>query len=64
MAVATRVVGDPAVAAVFAALDMTAEGGRTAVLDGRHHLELAKAEMPGVGFAPDGPVAMEDVRDL
>jgi hypothetical protein len=30
MAVATRVVGDPAVTAILAALDMTAEGGRAA----------------------------------
>jgi hypothetical protein len=64
MAVAARVVGNPAVAALFAALDMTAEDGRAAVLDGRHHLELAKAEMPGIGSPPGGAVAMEDVRDL
>jgi len=64
MAVAARVVGDPAVAAIFAALDMAAEDGRAAVLDGRHHLELAKAEMPGVGFAPGGAMVMKDVGDL
>src|SRR5262244_2302821 len=34
MPVATRVVGDPAVAALLTALDMTAEGSRAAVLDG------------------------------
>ena len=33
MAVATLVVGDPAVAAILAALDMAAEGGRAALLD-------------------------------
>ena len=33
-----RVVGNPTVAAILTALDMTAEGGRAAVLDGRHHL--------------------------
>jgi hypothetical protein len=38
MAVAARVVGDPAVAAILAPLDMTAERGRAAALDGRHHL--------------------------
>ena len=38
MAVAAGVVGDTAVAAILAALDMTAEGRRAAVLDGRHHL--------------------------
>ena len=64
MAVAARVVGDPAVAAVLAALDMAAEGGRAAALDGRHHLELAEAHMPGIGLAPGGAMAMEDVRDL
>jgi hypothetical protein len=52
------------VAAVLAALDMTAEDGRAAVLDGRHHLELAKADTPGIGSPPGGPVAMEDVCDL
>jgi len=46
------------VAAVIAAFDMAAEDGRAAVLDGRHHLELAKADMPGIGSPPGGPVAM------
>ena len=64
MAVAAGVVGDPAVAAILAALDMAAEGGRAAVLDGRHHLELAQAHMPGIGPAPVGPMAMKDVCDL
>ena len=64
MAVATRVVGNPAVAAIFAALDVPAEGGRAAALDGRHHLQLAEAEMPGIGFAPGGAMAVEDVCDL
>jgi len=64
MPVATRVVGDPAMAAILTALDVAAEGSRAAVLDGRHHLELAKADMPGIGLAPGGPVAMEDVCDL
>src|SRR5260370_35073240 len=64
MTVAARVVGDPAVAAILTALDMAAEGGRAAVLDGRHHLELAEAHMPGVGSAPSGPMVMKDVGDL
>jgi hypothetical protein len=34
MAAAAGVVGDPAVAAILAALDMAAEGGRAALLDG------------------------------
>jgi hypothetical protein len=33
------VVGDPAMAAILAALDVAAERGRAAALDGRHHLE-------------------------
>src|SRR5512146_1795750 len=43
---------------------MAAENGRAAALDGRHHLELTEAEMPGIGLAPSGAVAMEDVCDL
>jgi hypothetical protein len=34
MAVAARIVGDPAVAAILAALDMATEGSQAAVLDG------------------------------
>src|SRR6202040_1035517 len=64
MPVAAGVVGDPAVAALRAALDMTAEGGRAAALDSRHHLELAEADMPGIGLAPGGPMAVKDVCDL
>src|ERR1700730_4569918 len=47
MTVAARVVGDPAVAVILTALDMATEGRQAAVLDGRHHLELAEAHMPG-----------------
>jgi hypothetical protein len=64
MAVATRVVGDAAVAALLAALDMAAESSRAATLDRRHHLELAEAHMPRIGRAPCGAIAMEDVCDL
>ena len=64
MAVATRVVGDAAVAAVLAALDMTAEGGRAALLDRRHDLELTEAQMPSIGSTPVGSMAMKDVCDL
>ena len=64
MPVAARVVGDPAVAAILTTLDMAAEGSRAAVLDGRHHLELAKAHMPGAGPAPSGTVVMKDVGNL
>src|SRR5206468_3233207 len=43
---------------------MTTQGGRTAVLDGRHHLELAQAQMPGIGTAPGGAMLTKDVGDL
>ena len=64
MAVATGVVRNPAVAAVLTTLDMAAERSRAAVLDGRHHLELVEAEMPGIGPAPVDPMAMKNVCDL
>src|ERR1700693_2805758 len=64
MAGAARGVGDPAVAAILPTLDMTAERGRAAALDGRHHLELAEAHMPGIGPAPGGAMVMKDVGDL
>ena len=51
-------------ATVLAALDMGAEGGGAAGLDGRHDLELAKADVAGMGRAPGGPVSAEDVGDL
>lgn len=60
----TRVVGDPAVAAVLAALDMTAKGGGAAGLDRCHHLELAEAHVACVGGAPGGAMVAEDVRNL
>ena len=58
------VVGDAAVAAVLAALDVSAEGGGATGLDGRHDLELAKAEVAGMGRPKGGPVTAEDVGDL
>ncbi len=64
MAIAARVVGDTAVAAIFAALDMPAERGGAALLDRRHDLELTQAHMSGIGPAPVGPIAMKDVCDL
>ena len=64
MAVATRIVGDAAVAAVFAALDMAAEGRRAALLDRRHDLQLTEAHMSGIGPTPVGSMAMKDVCDL
>src|SRR6266850_8515860 len=37
---------------------------RAAVLDRRHHLELAEADMAGVGLAPRPAMAAEDIRNL
>src|SRR5215831_16951470 len=43
---------------------MAAEGCRAAVLDRRHDLELAEADMAGIGRTPCRPVVAEDIRDL
>ena len=66
MPVAAGVVSDLGVAArlVLAAHDMPAERCRSAVLDRRHHLELAEADMAGVGLAPRRSMAAEDIRNL
>src|SRR5277367_2859969 len=50
--------------AVFAACDMAAERRRAAVLDRRHHFQLAKAHMAGVGLTPSRAMVAEDIRDL
>jgi hypothetical protein len=50
--------------ALLTARDMPAESRGAAVLDRRHHLQLAKAHMAGVGFAPRRSMVAEDVRDL
>ena len=52
------------VAAVLAGRDVAAERRRAATLDRRHHLELAEAEVTGIGGTPRGPVVAEDIRDL
>jgi len=62
--VAAAVVGDRGVGAVLAARNVSAEGRRTAVLDGAHHLELEQADVAAVGKTPRGTVVAEDVRDL
>lgn len=46
--VAAGVVGDPPVPAIIASFDVTAQRRGAAVLDRRHDLELAEAQMPGV----------------
>ncbi len=50
--------------AVLAAFDITAERGGAAGLDGGHDLELAEAEVAGMGRPEGGAVSAEDVRDL
>jgi hypothetical protein len=35
-----------------------------AAFDGRHHFQLPKADVTGVGATPRRPVATEDIRDL
>ena len=64
MPVATAIKSDAAVPAVLARLDMTAKRCGAAGLDRRHHLQLAEAQMAGMGRAPGGAMAMEDVGDL
>lgn len=64
MPVAAGVVGDPPVPAVVAGLDVTAQRGGAAGLNRRHDLELAEAQMPGMGCAIGGPGTSEDVGDL
>src|SRR5882762_2495054 len=66
MPVTTGVVGDLRMAAllVLAARDMAAERRRAAVLDRRHHLELAEADMAGIGLTPCRSMAAEDIRNL
>src|SRR6202011_524627 len=52
MPIATAIIGDDFVGAVFTARDMPAEGRRAAALDRRHYLQLAEAHVAGVGLAP------------
>jgi hypothetical protein len=46
------------------ALDVPAEGGGAAALDGRHDLELSEAEVTGISRPKGGPCGGEDVGDL
>ena len=66
MAVAAAVVADERVAAalVVTARNVTSERCRTAALGGRHHLQLPKAHVAAIGFAPSGTVVAEDIRNL
>ena len=49
---------------VLAARNMTSERRRAAALDGRHHLQLAKAHMAAIGLTPSGTMVAEDIRNL
>jgi len=62
--VAARTTGDVLVRTVFAPRDVAAKRGGAALLDGRHHLQLLEADVPGIGGTPCRPVVAEDVRDL
>src|SRR5262249_10137270 len=64
MPIATGVVGNTQVCAGLAAFDMTAQNRRSAALDRRHHLELAEADMAGMGHTPSRSAAAENVRHL
>jgi hypothetical protein len=45
--------------AVLTSRDMAAERRGAAALDGAHHLELAEAQMTGMGSTPGGAVGAE-----
>jgi hypothetical protein len=64
MPIAAAIIGDDFVGAVFAARDMPAEGRRATALDRRHYLQLAEAQVAGIGLAPCRSVVAEDIRDL
>ena len=64
MPIATGVVRDAQLGAGFAAFDMTAQRRRSAALDRRHDLELAEAQVAGMGRTPSRPAVAEDVRHL
>ena len=62
VAVATRVVPDAPMTAMITLLDVAAEGGGAALLDGRHHAALRRRE-GGPDLGPeDIAVAAEDLR--
>jgi hypothetical protein len=64
MPIAAGIVSNGGIAAVLVAFDMAAEGCRAAALNGRHHLQLLKAEMAGIGQPPYRTAAAENIRDL
>ncbi len=64
MAIAARVVGDLDLRAALAAQHMPTQRRATALLDGRHDLELTQAQVRALSLAPSGPVDTEDVGDF
>ena len=64
VAVAAGVVGDRQMGAVVAARDMAAHLGGAAGFDGRHDLELIKAQASGVGGAEGLAMGAQDVGHL
>ena len=64
MSIATGVVGYLYLATVGTAQHMSTELRTAAVFDGRHDLELVKADMSGVCGSPRSTLAAEDIRDL
>ncbi len=64
MPVAAGVVGDQVGAAALAAQHVPTQRRAAALFDGRHHLELGKAQVVVLGLAPGRPVGAEDVGDF
>ena len=60
----TRIVGNLESGAVITAQDMAAEAGTATLLDRRHYLQLAEADMACVVAAPRRPVVAKDIRHL
>jgi hypothetical protein len=63
VAVAAGIVGDAFVRAILTALDVSAERRGPTGLDRRHDLQLAEADVAGVGLAPRRPMGAKDVGD-
>ena len=64
VAIAARVVGNVDVVTGVAAQRMYAQHRAAALLDVRHDLELAQAQVPVLSLSPGRTVGEEDVRDL
>ena len=62
--VTAGVIGDLDLCATFTAQHVTTERGTSTALNGRHHFQLAEAQMPCTGITPRRSMVAEDVRDL